>query len=96
MGASNPAYWTGGLLLAPEAAPAAAERDPHGPLLAPDPDPDALHSRDLDPLASAVASLESGPGLEKLHATISPSPTSRPDSTPPSPRTGNSAATSAR
>ncbi len=72
MGASNPAYWAGGLLLAPEAAPALLSVTPTVRYWHLTPDPDALHSHDLDPLASAVASLESGPGLEKLHATISP------------------------
>ncbi|MET7326254.1 ABC transporter permease, partial [Streptomyces sp. NPDC005549] len=72
MGASNPSYWVGGLLLAPEAAPALLSVTPTVRYWHLTPDPDALHSRDLDGLASAVASLESGPGLEKLHSTISP------------------------
>ncbi|MFJ8807936.1 FtsX-like permease family protein [Streptomyces sp. NPDC102490] len=72
MGASNPSYWVGGLLLAPEAAPALLTVTPTVRYWHLTPDPDALHSRDLDGLSSAVASLESGPGLETLHATISP------------------------
>ncbi|WP_078606424.1 FtsX-like permease family protein [Streptomyces violaceorubidus] len=72
MGASNPTYWVGGLLLAPEAAPALLSVAPTVRYWHLTPDPDALHSRDLGPLASAVASLESGPGLEELHARISP------------------------
>ncbi|CAM5717181.1 FtsX-like permease family protein OS=Streptomyces tendae OX=1932 GN=GUR47_09040 PE=3 SV=1 [Streptomyces tendae] len=36
------------------------------------PDPQALHGRDLGPLTSAVASLESGPALQRLQSTISP------------------------
>lgn len=72
MGASNPSYWVGGLLLAPEAAPAVLGATPTVRYWHLTPSPDALHSRDLDGLASAVASLESGPGLERLHATINP------------------------
>ncbi|MEU8732124.1 ABC transporter permease [Streptomyces tendae] len=72
MGVSNPSYWVGGLLLAPEAAPALLGATTTVRYWHLAPDPDALHSRDVDALASAVASLESGPGLERLHATISP------------------------
>ncbi|MFF0696052.1 FtsX-like permease family protein [Streptomyces tendae] len=72
MGASNPSYWVGGLLLAPEAAPALLSVTTTVRYWHLTPDPDTLHSRDVDALASAVASLESGPGLERLHATISP------------------------
>ncbi|AXL93218.1 hypothetical protein C4J65_10385 [Streptomyces sp. CB09001] len=72
MGASNPSYWVGGLLLAPEAAPAVLGATSTVRYWHLTPSPDALHSRDLDGLASAVASLESGPGLERLHATINP------------------------
>ncbi|MET8391137.1 FtsX-like permease family protein [Streptomyces anthocyanicus] len=72
MGASNPSYWVGGLLVAPEAAPAVLGATPTVRYWHLTPSPDALHSRDLDGLASAVASLESGPGLERLHATINP------------------------
>ncbi|WP_282083309.1 FtsX-like permease family protein [Streptomyces tendae] len=72
MGVSNPSYWVGGLLLAPEAAPALLGATTTVRYWHLAPDPDALHSRDVNALASAVASLESGPGLERLHATISP------------------------
>ncbi|MFF9099297.1 FtsX-like permease family protein [Streptomyces rubrogriseus] len=72
MGASNPSYWVGGLLLAPEAAPAVLGATSTVRYWHLTPSADALHSRDLDGLASAVASLESGPGLERLHATINP------------------------
>ncbi|CAL9583331.1 hypothetical protein SUDANB150_05048 [Streptomyces sp. enrichment culture] len=72
MGASNPSYWVGGLLLAPEAAPALLDVTTTVRYWHLTPDPDALHSRDLDALASAVAAVESGPGLEQLRATISP------------------------
>lgn len=66
-------YWRGGLLLAPEAAPALLGT--HGSparywhLV---PDTDALHARDLGRLSTAVAALESGPGTERLRALISP------------------------
>ncbi|WP_425276314.1 ABC transporter permease [Streptomyces carpinensis] len=66
-------YWLGALLLPPEAAPA---------LLATDgqpvrywqvaPDTGALHARDLARLKSAVASLESGPGLGQVRAVTDP------------------------
>ncbi|WP_315902801.1 FtsX-like permease family protein [Streptomyces salinarius] len=72
MGASNPTYWVGGLLLAPEAGPAllgTARVSRYWHLAT---DPGTLHSRDLEGLRSAVASLESGPGLEQLHSTIGP------------------------
>ncbi|WP_437007116.1 FtsX-like permease family protein [Streptomyces sp. enrichment culture] len=72
MGASNPSYWVGGLLLAPEAAPALLDVTTTVRYWHLTPDPDALHGRDLDALASAVAAVESGPGLEQLRATISP------------------------
>ncbi|MFA3872403.1 FtsX-like permease family protein [Streptomyces sp. MMCC 100] len=71
-GAPSPTYWVGGLLLAPEAGPALLGTGPvvrYWNLAAA---PDALHSRDLDGLASAVASLESGPALQRLRSTISP------------------------
>ncbi|CAL9447567.1 FtsX-like permease family protein [Streptomyces sp. enrichment culture] len=61
------AYWLGALLLAPEAGPALLAT-PGNPVrywhLAPD--PDALHSHDLDRLKSAVAALESGPALREV------------------------------
>ncbi|MGM9344665.1 FtsX-like permease family protein [Streptomyces salinarius] len=71
-GAPSPTYWVGGLLLAPEAGPALLGSAPVVRYWHLAPDPDALHSRDLDPLASAVASVESGPALQRLHTTISP------------------------
>ncbi|MFK4798032.1 FtsX-like permease family protein [Streptomyces sp. MPA0124] len=71
-GAPSPTYWVGGLLLAPEAGPALLGSAPVARYWHLAPDPDALHSRDLEPLASAVASLESGPALRRLHATTGP------------------------
>ncbi|AZM80272.1 ABC transporter permease [Streptomyces sp. KPB2] len=71
-GAPSPTYWVGGLLLAPEAGPALLGSAPVVRYWHLAPDPDALHSRDLGPLASAVASVESGPALQRLHTTISP------------------------
>ncbi|MFK4542984.1 putative ABC transport system permease protein [Streptomyces tendae] len=71
-GAPAPTYWAGGLLLAPEAAPALLGTAGTVRYWHLAPDQDALHSRDLEGLASAVASLESGPGLVRLQATISP------------------------
>ncbi|WP_217169894.1 ABC transporter permease [Streptomyces sp. AC512_CC834] len=71
-GTPSPTYWVGGLLLAPEAGPALLGTAPVGRYWHLAPDPDSVHGRDLDALASAVASLESGPGLERLHSTIGP------------------------
>ncbi|WP_328560530.1 FtsX-like permease family protein [Streptomyces coelicoflavus] len=71
-GAPTPTYWVGGLLLAPETAPALLGSAPVIRYWHLAPDPDALHGRDLDGLASAVASLESGPGLQRLHSTVTP------------------------
>ncbi|MER6322317.1 FtsX-like permease family protein [Streptomyces coelicoflavus] len=71
-GAPASTYWVGGLLLTPEAAPALLGSAPVIRYWHLAPDPDALHGRDLDGLASAVAALESGPGLQRLHATVSP------------------------
>ncbi|MGA5440464.1 ABC transporter permease [Streptomyces griseoincarnatus] len=66
-------YWAGALLVAPDAGPALLAV-PGAPArywtLAPD--PSALHGRDLQALSSAVASLEGGPLLERITATISP------------------------
>ncbi|MCZ4515385.1 ABC transporter permease [Streptomyces sp. ActVer] len=60
-------YWLGALLLSPDAAPVLLGT-PGEParywLLTPD--PDALTAHDLSRLGSAVASLESGPGLVKV------------------------------
>ncbi|WP_345671050.1 FtsX-like permease family protein [Streptomyces similanensis] len=68
-----PKYWLGALLLAPEAAPALLGTDVW-PVrywqLAPD--TRALHARDLGALRSAVASLESGPGLGRARALTDP------------------------
>ncbi|MFG2677416.1 FtsX-like permease family protein [Streptomyces sp. NPDC048392] len=71
-GAPSPTYWVGGLLLAPGAGPALLGSTPVVRYWHLTPDPDTLHSRDLDTLASAVAALESGPGLERLHWTVGP------------------------
>ncbi|WP_267713562.1 FtsX-like permease family protein [Streptomyces sp. CoH17] len=71
-GAPSPTYWVGGLLLAPEAGPALLGSAPVVRYWNLAPDPDALHARDLDGLASAVASLESGPALQQLHSAVSP------------------------
>ncbi|MFJ8791449.1 FtsX-like permease family protein [Streptomyces sp. NPDC102462] len=66
-------YWLGALLLAPEAAPALLGTD-GDPLcywyLAPD--PHRLHAGDLGRLKSAVATLESGPGLQDARALTGP------------------------
>ncbi|MBM4830817.1 MULTISPECIES: ABC transporter permease [Actinomycetes] len=66
-------YWAGALLLAPDAGPALLAT-PGAPArywtLAPD--LSALHGRDLEALTSAVASLEGGPLLERITATVSP------------------------
>ncbi|NEA95947.1 ABC transporter permease, partial [Actinospica acidiphila] len=66
-------YWAGALLVAPDADPALLAT-PGAPArywtLAPD--PSALHGRDLEALTSAVASLEGGPLLERITATVSP------------------------
>ncbi|MFJ5773433.1 FtsX-like permease family protein [Streptomyces sp. NPDC093094] len=63
------AYWLGALLLAPEAGPAllGTAGDPVR-YWQPAPDPDALHSHDLDRLRSAVASLEAGPSLSEVRS----------------------------
>lgn len=64
---NSPRYWLGALLLAPEAAPVLlrVEELPYRYWrLAPD--PDTLHHRDLGALESAVASLESGPVLQRV------------------------------
>lgn len=63
-------YWLGALLLSPDAAPVLLGT-PGEParywLLTPD--PAALTAHDLSRLGSAVASLESGPGLVKVRAS---------------------------
>lgn len=66
-------YWLGALLLAPEAAPAMLATDGYPVryfFLAPD--PSGLHAADLGGLKSAVASLESGPGLQQARALTDP------------------------
>ncbi|MFF4750000.1 FtsX-like permease family protein [Streptomyces sp. NPDC002514] len=66
-------YWLGALLLAPEAAPALLATNGN-PVrywyLAPD--RSDLHASDLDRLRSAVAALESGPGLQQARALTDP------------------------
>ncbi|MGW5784955.1 FtsX-like permease family protein [Streptomyces sp. NPDC003757] len=71
-GDPGPSYWVGGLLLAPGAGPALLGSVPVVRYWNLAPDPEALHGRDLGPLTSAVASLESGPALQRLQSTISP------------------------
>ncbi|MFE6287456.1 FtsX-like permease family protein [Streptomyces sp. NPDC057877] len=64
-------YWLGGLLLAPDAGPVllGTPGRPHRYWqLAPD--LDTLRGHDLDRLASAVAALESGPGVQRLRAAV--------------------------
>ncbi|CBG67688.1 putative membrane protein [Streptomyces scabiei 87.22] len=64
-------HWLGGLLLAPDAGPALL-----GTPGRPErywnvaPDTATLHGRDLDRTASAVAALESGPGLQRLRSAV--------------------------
>ncbi|MFC8442644.1 ABC transporter permease [Streptomyces griseoincarnatus] len=66
-------YWAGALLVAPDAGPV-LPATPGAPArywtLAPD--LSAVQGRDLDDLTSAVASLEGGPLLERITATVSP------------------------
>ncbi|MEU6808171.1 ABC transporter permease [Streptomyces sp. NPDC046831] len=66
-----PKYWVGALLIAPEAAPAllgtAGNPIRYWHLA---PDTGTLHARDLRGLKSAVAGLESGPGLERLRRLV--------------------------
>ncbi|MFJ8599555.1 FtsX-like permease family protein [Streptomyces shenzhenensis] len=66
-------YWLGALLLAPEAAPALLGTD-GDPVrywyLAPD--PGRFHASDLGRLKAAVATLESGPGLQEARALTGP------------------------
>lgn len=72
-GANAEKYWLGALLLAPEAAPAILGT-PGNPWrywqLAPV--TDALHAYDAERLKSAVASLESGPALQKVREVTGP------------------------
>ncbi|WP_199830604.1 ABC transporter permease [Streptomyces sp. MMG1533] len=64
-------YWLGALLLTPEAAPAtlgtAGNPERYWQLT---PATDALHAHDTDRLRSAIASLESGPALQKVRTAI--------------------------
>ncbi|WP_374205165.1 FtsX-like permease family protein [Streptomyces sp. TRM72054] len=66
-------YWLGGLLLAPDAGPVLLGT-PGRPYrywqVAPD--VDALRGHGLDRLASAVAALESGPGVQHLRTVVDP------------------------
>ncbi|PSM43579.1 hypothetical protein C6Y14_09985 [Streptomyces dioscori] len=72
-GAEPSIYWLGALLLAPDAAPALLGT-PGAPArywhLAPS--PAALTASELPRLASAIAALESGPGLLKVRALTDP------------------------
>ncbi|MEU9476622.1 FtsX-like permease family protein [Streptomyces sp. NPDC048191] len=69
LGGDPPKYWLGSLLLPQEAAPALL-----GTTVNPirywflAPDPHTLHAHDVDRLKSAVAALESGPGLQRARA----------------------------
>ncbi|WP_043669632.1 FtsX-like permease family protein [Streptomyces xylophagus] len=69
----QPKYWLGALLLAQDAAPAllgtGAKPGPYWQLA---PDPTALHARDLTGLKTAVAALESGPGLQQVRTDTTP------------------------
>jgi len=69
-GAEPETYWLGALLLPPDAAPAllGTPGEPARNWLL-TPDPDALTAHDLSRLGSAVASLESGPGLVRVRAS---------------------------
>lgn len=69
----RPKYWLGSLLLAQDAAPAllGTQAKP-GPYWQLTPDLTALHAHDLDRLKSAVASLESGPGLQDARTYTGP------------------------
>lgn len=64
-------YWLGALLLAPDAAPAILGT-PGNPerYWQLSPPTDALHAHDTERLRSAIASLESGPALQKVRTAI--------------------------
>ncbi|MDR3035545.1 MAG: ABC transporter permease, partial [Kitasatospora sp.] len=69
----SPQYWLGTLLLPPEAAPAILGT--HGvpyPYWRLAPDPSTLHHRDLGALKSSLASLMSGPSLQKVREATDP------------------------
>ncbi|MER6206848.1 FtsX-like permease family protein [Streptomyces sp. NPDC001642] len=69
----RPKYWLGALLLAQDAAPALLGTDAAPvPFWQFAPDPRALHVHDLNRLKSAVASLESGPGLQLARTYTTP------------------------
>ncbi|WP_416961801.1 FtsX-like permease family protein [Streptomyces sp. Agncl-13] len=69
----QPKYWLGALLLAQDAAPAllgtGAKPGPYWQLA---PDTATLHARDLTGLKTAVAALESGPGLQQVRSYTTP------------------------
>ncbi|MFE0207630.1 FtsX-like permease family protein [Streptomyces sp. NPDC058985] len=72
-GADRERYWLGTLLLAPDAGPAllgTAGTPVRYWQLAPE--TDALHAHDVDGLTSAVAALESGPGLREVRSEVDP------------------------
>ncbi|MFD7402519.1 FtsX-like permease family protein [Streptomyces sp. NPDC059866] len=70
---SGSRYWLGALLLAPEAAPALlGTAGAPGRYWQVAPDVDALHGHDLGALKSAVAALESGPGLREVRTATDP------------------------
>ncbi|MFG3316779.1 FtsX-like permease family protein [Streptomyces sp. NPDC048171] len=72
-GADRERYWLGALLLAPDAGPAllgTAGTPVRYWQLAPE--TDALHAHDVDGLTSAVAALESGPGLREVRSGVDP------------------------
>lgn len=73
-GSSPPVrYWLGGLVLAPDAGPALlGSTDQVRRYWQAAPDLTALHGHDIDRLASAVAALESGPGVQRLRAAVDP------------------------
>ncbi|WP_369029589.1 FtsX-like permease family protein [Streptomyces adonidis] len=66
-------YWTGGLLLAPDAGPVLLGTPgvPHRYWQVA-PDVAGLRGHELDRLASAVAAFESGPGVQRLRAVVDP------------------------
>lgn len=68
-----PRYWLGALLLPPEAAPALLGTQASGwRYWQVAPDTGALHAYDLGRLKSAVAALESGPGLGQVRTVTDP------------------------
>ncbi|MBQ1089267.1 ABC transporter permease [Streptomyces sp. B93] len=69
--APSEVYWLGGLLLAPDAGPAllGTPGRPHRYWQVA-PDVTALRGHDIDRLAAAVATLESGPGVQRLREAV--------------------------